>query len=464
MTLSLRILLSNCIQMKLLALISCLYLFPVLTGTAGAFAQEFRQSDLDAFFDHLTEHQRFMGSVAILSGDSLVYDGSRGYADIDNSIPNRPDTRHRIGSVTKPFTAVIMLQLANEEKLDLQQPLSDFFDGFPSADDITLEHLLYHRSGLFNFTNDPEYTSWMTEPKTRDELLDLTMQYDLQFDPGTYTEYSNTNYILLGFIIEEVTGGSYQEALETRITGPLGLSDTFYGRETATDGSEAFSYAFSDEWKKQPQTDMSIPHGAGALISTPSDLVRFGRALFSGELLDENGLRKMTDLQGNFGMGLMRNVYHDQSGFGHSGGIDGFQANLAIFPDDELYMAFTANAMSYSGNELMIAMLDAWHGEPVSLPDFGIVELPEKHLKLLAGEYESEQIPLGITISQRNGTLIIQATGQPPVAMEASSPTLFRFDRAGLVIEFHPDEENEEKSFRSFTLTQAGQEYLFKRK
>ncbi len=280
-------------------------------------------------------------------------------------------------------------------------------------------------------------------------------------EPDSRTEYSNTNYVLLGYIIEDVTGMSYQEALQTRITGPLGLEDTYYAKKISTDRNESYSYSFSDGWEKLPETDMSIPHGAGALVSTPTDMVRFGHALFNGELLKPASLEKMTHLRSSYGMGLISYPYHSKTGFGHTGGIDGFQSNLAMYPDDNLYVAIAANAISWSNNSLLVALLDAWHGKPVELPDFGTADLSPEHMQSLAGTYASGQIPLEIRFWEDGGRLMAQATGQGAFPMEAASETRFRFDPAGLAIEFHSDDEGE---YRSFTLFQAGMEFLFVRK
>ncbi len=423
----------------------------------------FPASELDAFFDHLYHHNRFMGSVAVLSGGEIVYRRSVGLANVEQQIPNTDRTRYHIGSITKVFTAALVLQLAEEGKLRLNQPLSDFFNGFPAADQITLTRLLHHRSGLFSFTSDPEYTSWMTEPKPRNELLELMRSYDLHFEPGSRTEYSNSNYVLLGFIIEDVAGMSYQEALEARITGPLGLEDTYYGMQISADRNESYSYSYgySDGWEKQPETDMSIPHGAGALMSTPTDVVRFAHALFNGKVLGPASLEKMTQLKDRYGMGLMHYVFHDKTGFGHSGGIDGFQSNLVAFPDEDLYIALTANAIAWSNNSLLVTLLDASQGKPVELSDLETVTLPEEHLRSLAGTYASGQIPLEIRIWEEEGNLMVEATGQGAITLDAASETRFRFDPAGLVMEFHADEAGE---YRSFTLFQAGMEFLFERK
>lgn len=405
-----------------------------------------------------------MGSVAIMSKGEVVYSHAVGYADTEGEILNNPETKYRVGSVTKPFTSVMILQLDENGDLDLEDPLSDYFPEMPNADQITLRDMLYHRSGLYNFTNDPEYPDYMTEPKSREEMLEIIADYDPVFEPGERNEYSNANYVLLGFIIEDITGDDYQLVLESMITGPLGLDDTYYGGAISTESGEAHSYSFAGgQWQRQPETDMSIPHGAGAVVSNPQDLTTFIHALFDGQLIGQDYLDKMTEIEENYGMGLFSYPYQDTRGYGHSGGIDGFQSNLAYYPDEELTLAITTNFLSYSQNEMLIAMLHAWHGETPELPDLETVELEESYLEKLAGEYESGQLPLDITLRVSGGQLMAQATGQSEFPLDAQSETRFRFDQAGVVIEFEPP-EGEDGEFNTFTLHQAGGQYRFQRK
>ncbi len=431
---------------------------------ANTSAQDFKEQELTQFFEHLYEHNRWMGSVAIMSGGEVIYRHAAGYADVESEAPNTPETRHRVGSVTKPFTAVMILQLVERGEITLEDPLSDYFPDMPNAGEITLRDMLYHRSGLYNFTNDPEYPDYMTEPKSREEMLEKLAGYDPVFEPGERNEYSNANYVLLGYIIEEVTGRDYQQVLESQITEPLELEDTYYGGSVSAESGEAFSYSYAgNQWQLQPETDMSIPHGAGSMVSRPQDLTTFIHALFDGQLIGQELLDEMIEIEENYGMGLFSYPYQESTGFGHSGGIDGYQSNLAYYPDEDLAVAITTNFLSYSQNDILIAMLDAWHGKAPELPDFDTVELEESYLEKMAGEYESGQIPLDITLRVSGGQLMAQATGQSEFPLDAQSETRFRFDQAGVIIEFEQP-EGEDGEFTTFTLHQAGGQYRFQRK
>lgn len=428
---------------------------------SSSFASDnFQQERLNEYFDVLFENHRFMGSVAILSGGEIQYQYGVGYADVGQEIEIDDQTRFRIASISKPFTATLILQLAEDGKLGLDDPLSEYYPEFPNADEISIEHLLYHRSGLYNFTNDPAYTDWMTEYKTRAELLELLAEHDPVFEPDEKMEYSNTNYILLTVIAEAVSGQTFGELLEQKITEPLGLEHTYLGEGATIEYPEAHSYEYQDSWQQASVTDMSIPLGAGGIVSTPVDVVLFARALFNGELLSDHSLNAMTNLNDNVGMGLFHYPYHDQSGYGHTGGIDSFRSNLAIYPEEELYIAITANSMTYSNNDILIALLDAWHGKNVKIPDFTSVTLSEEHLQQFTGEYSSEDLPLDISVWVEDGNLMAQATGQGTIPLDAESETRFRFDQAGLVMDFAEGDP----APTSFVLFQAGQEFIFQRK
>ncbi len=429
--------------------------------TFSSFASDnFQQDRLNEYFDVLFENHRFMGSVAILSGDEIQYHYGVGYADAEQKIEIDDHTLFRIASVSKPFTATLILQLAEEGKISLDDPLSEYHPEFPNADKISIEHLLYHRSGLYNFTNDPAYTDWMTEYKTRDELLKLLADHDPVFDPDEKMEYSNTNYILLTVIAENVSGLKFGELLKQNISGPLGLEHTYLGDGAVIELPEAHSYDFQKSWHQAPVTDMSIPLGAGGIVSTPVEVVRFAQALFNGELLSDHSLDAMTNLKDNVGMGLFHYPYNDQQGYGHTGGIDSFRSNLAIYPEEDLYIAITANSMAYSNNDILVTLLDAWHGKDVTIPDFTSVTLSEEHLRQFTGEYSSEDLPIDISVWVEDGNLMAQATGQGTIPLDAESETRFRFDQAGLVMDFAEGDP----APTSFVLFQAGQEFIFQRK
>lgn len=443
-----------------------LFIF-VVTLSVTAEAQNrpvFNKEKLNAYLDTLFQNDKFMGSVALDSAGVTVYSKSVGYRDMDE--PNLKSDRHtvyRIGSVTKTFTATLIFQLIEEGRLSLSTQLSEYYPEIPQADAITIEHLLRHQSGLFNFTNAEDYTEWMTEERTKEQMLDLFRNQETQFEPGEKVSYSNTNYVLLGYILEDITGRSYARLLEQRIAGPLGLERTYFGGKINTEEGEAASFHYDgDQWTKLPETNMFIPHGAGAIVSTTEDMLVFIRSLFNGELVSQESLDKMTGLQQRFGMGLFGIPFYDKTAYGHTGGIDGFQSNLAYFPEQEVGIAFAGNGLSYSMNEILIGVLSIYFGRNFAIPTFDqkSITLSHQQMQRYTGNYTSKMLPMEIRVFVEDSALKAQATGQSSFRLTATDGQTMRFDPAGIVMEF---DSLAAGRYQRFILKQSGGQFLFKR-
>ena len=433
--------------------------FTILTQVSAQQPSEFT-SRIDSLMQALDNNNKTMASVTITKNGVVEYSRAIGFIDNTGTKPvnSKPETRYRIGSISKMFTTVMILQLIEEKKLSLETPLSAFFKKIPNAETITIENLLNHHSGLFNFTNSEDYPKWMTEPRSRKQLLDLFESQKPVFAPGEKAEYSNTNFVLLGFIIEDVTGKSYQENLTTHITSRIGIKNTMYGGKINHASNEASSFENEDgKWVMLPETDMSIPIGAGSIISTTPDLASFISALFDGKLINEASLKSMTTMKDGFGLGTFKIPFYERSAFGHNGGIDGFSSSLSYFPEEKVAIAFCSNGMNYPMNDILIGLLSCYFDKPYKIPDFKTVALSADKLSAYEGEYTSEQLPMVITVKQDGGKLTAQATGQPSFPLDAISETEFRFDQAGIVIIFNiMDSGNVE----GFTLKQ-GKDFVY---
>lgn len=221
--------------------------FAFLLLALVAFSQErvntdFDKDKMDRLFSVIEENEKGMGSISIFANGNAVYENAFGYANIAQEIPANPRTKYRIGSISKTFTATIIMQLVQEGDLQMEAKLSEFFPEVINADKITLEQLLKHRSGIFNFTNAEDYQSYMEQPASREELLKKIVSYGSVFEPGEKTEYSNTNYVLLSLIAEKIEGKDFGDLLKERICLPCELNDTYYGAEISEERNEARSY------------------------------------------------------------------------------------------------------------------------------------------------------------------------------------------------------------------------------
>ena len=328
----------------------------------------FDRAKMDLLFSTIEDKNFGMGSISIFENGNEVYQNAFGMADVANSITINGQTKFRIGSISKTFTAVMIMQLVDESMLTLTTALSDYFPEIPNSTAITIEQLLRHRSGLYNFTNSWDLVNWVTETKTRAELIEIFIDNGTVFEPNEKAEYSNTNYVLLSFIIEKIDAKDFSDALKDRITDPIDLSNTYYGSTINTANNEALSYFFKSNWILASEMDMSIPQGAGAIVSTPTDLNTFYTALFNGQLVSENSLEKMQTLVDDFGMGLFQIPFYDRSALGHSGGIDGFRSRAAHFSDDRVTIAYTSNGVTMPMNDILIGALSIYFDLEYTLP------------------------------------------------------------------------------------------------
>ena len=419
-------------------------------------AQDFDQEKLDNYFQLLEKNDRFQGSIAVAKDGNLKYSKSIGYADIKSGKKATENTKFRIGSISKTFTTVLILQAIERNKLLLNQTIDIYFPTIQNAEKITIKHLLNHRSGIHNFTDDQEYSDWNTKEKTKDEMIEIISLSGSDFAPGTKADYSNSNFVLLTYILEKIYKISYKEILNQDIVEPLGLKTTYYGDEIAIDNNESYSYFYNNNWTLAPETHHSIPLGAGGIVSTPSDLIMFADNLFNGNLLGKESFELMKTIEDGYGIGLFRIPFYDHTGYGHTGGIDGFSSVLAYFPKEKVCFALTSNGTRLNNNDITITVLSAIFNKPFNLPEFSNYRVNPKDFALYLGSYSSEQIPLTITIFVENDILYAQGSGQSPFALEAIDKNKFKYDQAGIEIEFVP-------SKKVMLLRQGGAEYKFNR-
>lgn len=427
-------------------------------------AYSFDKAKLDQYLATLEANEKAMLSLAVVENGEPIYQRSIGFADVESKQKANKDTQYRIGSITKVFTATMIFQLIDEGKLSLDTKLSEYFPKVKNAKKITVSMLLNHRSGIHNFTNTPEYTQYMTQPKTKAQMVSLIGELESDFKPNSKASYSNSGYVLLGFIIEEVTQDTYANQLHKRITKKLSLDKTMYGGPIKVMDNQAKSYIGNAQgWSPATETDTSVPHGAGAIISTPTEVARFLSSLLSGKLISTDSLAKMKELNQGFGRGLVQFPFYDKKAFGHSGGIDGFSSLTGYFEVDKVAFALTSNAMNYATNDIAIAILSSYYGQAFDIPNFDqkAIELSEKELMKYEGVFASDAMPLKITLKVIKGQLTAQATGQRALNLTAYSTSEFRFDPAGIVMVFTTD--GGIVNYSTFQLRQGGGNFKFSR-
>lgn len=417
------------------------------------FAQDFNRARIDSLMDLIDANEKSMGSLSLFMDGQEIYSRAFGYADVENKRKADLNTKYRIGSASKMFTAVIMLQLMEEGRISLGTTIGKFFPELFNAEKITMEHLLRHRSGLRNFTVTPDYQQYLEKPMSREQLLKIFIKNGNSFEPGSRFDYSNTNYVLLSMVAEVIEGVPYADILKKRIVDPLELHNTYYGSKINTGNNEAKSYNRANTWLPATETHTSIPLGAGGIVSTPKDLNIFLNALFGGKLISPGSLGKMTAMTEGYGLGLIQFPFYEKNAYGHTGGIDGFSSITAWLPDDKVAISVTVNGAAMPTNDITLDVLSILFNKEYQLPNFvKAVQLSEEELLKFPGVYASPQFPLKITVTKKEGSLYAQATGQPMFPLEAFDKNKFRYEQARLIIEFYPERN-------SLVILQGGGKY-----
>ena len=307
-------------------------------------------------------------SVAVARGGTVLLAKGYGFADVTAGVRARASTVYRIGSVTKQFTAAAVMDLADRGQLSVDDEVSRFLPDYPTRGHrLTLRHLLTHTSGIKSFTDLPEFDPISRRPASRDEVLAL-FAGSFEFPPGQQWAYSNSNYYLLGLVIEAASGVPYERYLAERIFGPLDMRDTAYCPDEPTGRNQAKGYelGFEDRPMPPPPVNMQHPFAAGALCSSVEDLVTWNGAFHGRRFLSDESYRLMTtpvSLDGGatfpYGFGLALGAPDGSPMISHEGGIPGFASVLAYFPTEDLTVAALVNSSSDKGRGLISAVMDA---------------------------------------------------------------------------------------------------------
>lgn len=438
--------------LKFVAVLTCL-LFNQLIP-----AQDATISKLDSLFSHIEQNNQGMGSLSLFKDGKPYFSRAIGYAVLESDKKATTASRYKIGSISKTYTATMIMQLVDEGKLNLDQKLSDFFPKIQNSKSITIKHLLGHRTGI------PEYLKEITEedlaqPVTHETVLSRIEGNESIFTPDSKYEYSNSNYFLLGLILEEATDKSYAELLSEKILEPLELKNTYSGNGSAIDESQTYSYRKTAEWEKIPAWDMSWAYGAGEITATADEVNVFLNALMSGKLVSIESVALMKDINEGYGLGVFAVPFRLAQGYGHNGRIEDFSSNAYHFETMGMSICYISNGEVMPTNDILVGVLTIASGMTYEFPEFkehSIIEVPEEKLKTFEGNYVSETFPLDVKVFLSDGSLLAQATGQGPFPLSAVGESEFVFVQAGIEMSF-------DVSTGMMKLKQAGMTNVFKR-
>jgi D-alanyl-D-alanine carboxypeptidase len=411
----------------------------ILAGLSSwATAQSGRLSDADlaaAVNDMLEKTYKVDepgAAVIVVRDGKVVLRKGYGRANMELGVPIEPDMVFRIGSITKQFTAVAILMLAEQEKLSLDDDITKFLPDYPTkGQKITIEHLLTHTSGIKSYTSLPEWTVQWRKDIPITELIGIFKDKPMDFAPGERWAYNNSAYVLLGAIIEKVSGQSYGDFVEKNIFAPLGMKHSFYDNTERIIPRRAAGYSKGKDgfFTNAAYLSMSQPHAAGSLVSTVDDLAIWDASLYTEKLVKQASLTRAWTSEKlnnskptNYGFGWSISTYEGHPVIEHSGGINGFASYALRMPKDRVFVAILTNRDFESPGKYALKIAGLAIGKPYVEPT--AISLPPGTLDKYAGVYQLGDADEAIVRSE-GGKLFISLQGRGKTEFTPMSETGF---------------------------------------
>ena len=425
------------------------------------------EEGIKAHLGKLTDEEMPGMAVLVARDGKIVYQGGFGFADLEKKVPVTADTKFRIGSVSKQFTAAAILRLAEEGKLSLADPLEKHFPGFPKG--VVLRQLLNHTSGIHSYTEKPEFLGKVAKPIAPDDLIAWFRNDPPDFAPGEGFHYNNSAYFLLGEVVAKVSGKPFATCLDEMFFGPLGMKHTGIYRNASPPPAAAAGYSIA-EGKATPALDwdMSWAGGAGALYSTVGDLFLWNEALFGGKILKQASFKDMITpvklpegVDGmNYGYGLMMSELSRLPAIGHGGGLNGWSSDLMRLPDQDCTVVGLGNALPPVAGYEPAAVARQIAGKFL---EADIAKLPplaedstfdKKAYPDFAGRYDYKNAVMTVTVE--DGRLHAQLTGQPKFEIFPSGRDAFFWKVTDAKVVFQRDAKGKVVAVRH---TQGGNSF-----
>jgi CubicO group peptidase (beta-lactamase class C family) len=414
------------------------------------------QKKVDDYIDAYIQMNQFSGSILIAKNGHVLVSKGYGKSSYQFNIENTSQTKFRIGSLTKGFTAVAIMQLIENTNLSLDDKLIKFIPDYPRGDEITIKHLLTCTSGIPNHTEFKDFDNdRRVYPFTVSQTIETFKNKPLEYNPGERFNYSNSNYILLGFIIEQISNMTYAEYIEQNIFEPLRMEHSGFEKPEGIINFMAQGYCFrNNEIKNAKFRDMSNASASGALYSNVEDLYIWDRALYTEKLITKESLNTLfTPFKDNytFGWGVVNVLNHKM--ITHSGEIDGFTANFSRFPDDDICIIILSNFEQTPISRINKDLIAIIFGEEYEIPKvIKTIKLSDDILQSYIGEYKLKPGFI-FTVSFDNGSLFCQPTGQPKLELLPISESEFFLKEVEAKISFI---KNSNQEVEKLILNQGG--------
>lgn len=417
-----------------------------LAAPASAVVDKVLAARIDAVIAPHYKADQPGATVLVTKDGKTLLRKAYGMADVAAKVAMKEDASLRIGSITKQFTAVGILLLAEEGKLALTDPVSKHLRGYPAlAKEVTIEHLLTHTSGIPSFTGKIAYMGNMAKDMGVDEMIDSFKNDPLEFTPGAKFAYNNSGYFLLGAIIEKLSGQTYAQFVEQRIFVPLGMTTSAYEGFERSPAQRAAGHSKKENgFVPAAKLSMSQPYAAGSLVSSVDDLARWDAAISQGKLLKPDSWKKAftpyilpdgksTGYGYGWGIGKLRGTPM----ISHGGGINGFSTFALRLPEQKVYVAVLTNLDGGMTPPQTVAQKAAAVAIGNPYPEFKAIAVDGAALDAFAGSYKIDDKTASIV--RRDGDqLTMQRSGRGPVPLQAfatdrffikDSLSYFKFDR-----------------------------------
>lgn len=385
-----------------------------------AFTQDSTARKLDELLQAYHKLDKFSGSVLVARQGKILLDKGYGFKSRKDSTFNDPHTVFQIASVTKQFTSAVILKLVEQKKLALTDSLTKFYPGYPHGDSITIEHLLTHTSGIWDYTRDGDLMHTQTvRSMSKEEIIGTFKDQPLDFSPGTGWSYSNSGYFLLGCIIEKITGMPYEKAIKEYIFKPLAMKHSGFDFIHLKSVDKSVGYHVDSTGKistPAPVVDSSVPFSAGSIYSTVEDLYQWHRGLQSYAIVGSQLMQQAyTPLKNKYGYGWIIDSLYGKLMVSHSGGIFGFRSDLARVPADDVCIILLSNREMPGLSNVTRRLFAILYGKPYAVPvHLVLVPVKEEVLKKYTGTYKILNNGGLVDVVLEKGRLMARPHNGPP--------------------------------------------------
>ena len=381
----------------------------------------------------------FQGSVLAAKNGRVILKTGYGPADVDGQVPNTPETKFPLASITKTFTAAAVMMLEEEGFLKLNDPISKYLEDYPpeAASRVTVHHLLSHTSGIPEAAADPRSLGDLSQPRTPGELVALFKDKPLDFEPGSEYRYSNSGYIVLGRIIESVSGKQYYDFVRERILLPLGMKDSGVcaGESPLPRSAVGYMEGRDGRLMKAPVVHPSLGYSAGAFCSTVGDLLNWNKGLDSAKILSQASLEKMFKPSlGGYGYGWLIMEAWGCKSIAHGGGAPGFASWIERWPDEEAFIAVLSNNGRTPAGEIGRSLAAILFGQAYELPrPLAAVSLSTDVLDEYVGTYRIDDRTTRRVVRQGRALFVERGGRRYPIVPIEKDRFFFAHDRGASI-------------------------------